>query len=140
MFMSENDSIFTKIIRGEIPAHKIYEDDKVFAMLDIHPVHPGHTLVITKQQVDDIFDLDEELYSHLMRVSHMLGNRIRERLQPKRVGIIVEGFMVPHVHVHLVPIENGDDISTSRSKEDMLSEPDHEHLAEVAEKLTSATD
>src|SRR5690349_7539733 len=97
------DSIFTKIIKGEIPSHKIYEDDKTFAFLDLHPKLPGHTLVISKKQVDHIWDLPDEDYQALMKSVKKVGQRIREVLNPKRVGIQVEGLGVPHTHVHVFP-------------------------------------
>ena len=97
-------SIFTRIINGEIPADKIYEDDRVMAMLDIHPLHEGHTLVILKKQIDHILDLDDDDYVYLWQVSKKIGKHIRAVLNPPRLGVVVEGFGVPHVHIHLIPI------------------------------------
>ncbi|HSX53056.1 MAG TPA: HIT domain-containing protein [Patescibacteria group bacterium] len=127
-----NDSIFTKIVKGEIPAHKVYEDDKTLAFLDIHPTKPGHTLVIPKMQVEFIWDLPEEDYQALMGTVKKVGSRIREVLKPKFVGMAVEGIAVPHTHVHVFPFET---VEEYHHIADPNSEPDHAALAEMAKKL-----
>jgi histidine triad (HIT) family protein len=124
-------SIFTKIISGEIPCHKVYEDDRVLAFLDIEPVTEGHTLVIPKKQVDHLWDLEDELYRHLMEVSKQVANRQREVLQPKRVGMAVEGFNVPHAHVHVFPMERG----LAETINGKIPKPTPEQLAAVAKRL-----
>lgn len=129
--MSE-PSIFTRIINGEIPAYKIYEDDRVIAFLDLHPQNPGHTLVVPKVQVDHIWDLSDIDYDYLWQVVRKLGNHIRKVIDSPRVGIVVEGFGVPHTHVHLVPIYHGNDL---KKPQDLDAEPDSTALAEMAEKL-----
>ncbi len=126
------DSVFTKIIRGEIPCHKVYEDDHVIAFLDVHPLAQGHTLVVPKQQIDHLWDLDDETYEYLWRVTKRLGAHIKDVLQPVRVGVVVEGFGVPHVHIHLVPIEHGDDL---KKQQDLSGGIDHEVLAATAKKI-----
>jgi histidine triad (HIT) family protein len=126
------DSIFTKIINGEIPCHKVYEDDEVIAFLDVHPMAEGHTLVVPKRQIDHVWDLDRKTYAHLFGVTKRLGKHIRTVLQATRVGLVVEGFGVPHAHIHLIPIEHGDDL---KRPQDMSAPIDHESLAAVAEKL-----
>lgn len=126
------DSIFTKIIKGEIPSYKIYEDDKVIAFLDVHPLSEGHTLVVPKVQVDHIWDLDRDTYRYLFGITKRLGTHIRSTLQPARVGMVVEGFGVPHTHIHLVPIEHGNDL---KKPQDLASPIDHDALAVVATKL-----
>ncbi len=126
------ESIFTKIIKGEIPCHKIYEDDKTLAFLDIHPAVTGHTLVIPKVQVDHLWDLSEEDYVALMQTAKIVAQRLRERLPTKRVGMRVEGFDVPHAHIHLLPANSGSDV---RASSDHDSEPDHNVLIELAKKL-----
>lgn len=107
-------SIFTKIINREIPADIIYEDESFIAFLDVNPLHDGHTLVIPKKEIDYIFDLDDETYLSLMEISKKIAKIIDERLKSKlnfkRVGIIVEGFGVPHVHVHLIPLTDPFDL------------------------------
>lgn len=101
-----SDSIFTKIIKGEIPAHKVYEDKKTFAFLDIQPIKPGHVLVVPKKQVD-IWDLSNEDFQALMETVRKVARRIQEVLNPKRVGIQVVGIDVDnHAHVHVFPFNN----------------------------------
>src|SRR5689334_21086022 len=97
------DSIFTKIINGEIPCHKVYEDDKTLAFLDIHPVQPGHTLVIPKRQVEFVWDLDDEMYAAVMATTKKVARRLREVMSVPYVGEQVVGVDVPHAHVHLIP-------------------------------------
>ncbi|MGB5481511.1 MAG: HIT family protein [Eudoraea sp.] len=98
------ESIFTKIINGDIPSYKIAEDDKYFAFLDINPNAKGHTLCIPKKEVDKIMDMDEALYLGLMAFSRRVGKAIQAAIDCKRVGITVIGLEVPHVHVHLIPL------------------------------------
>ncbi|QCT39505.1 HIT family protein [Candidatus Saccharibacteria bacterium oral taxon 955] len=125
-------SIFTKIIKGEIPCHKIYEDETAIAFLDVHPQVEGHTLVIPKQQVDHLWDLDDGLYNHLWSVAKKLAVHIRDRVPEPRVSALVMGYGVPHAHIHLIPIASEDDI---RKPQDTESPINHEALAKVAEKL-----
>lgn len=129
---TQEDSVFTKIIKGEIPCHKIYEDDKTIAFLDIHPVQPGHTLVIPKVQVDHVWDLSDEDYTALTNTVKKISLHLREHLNVQRVGLQVIGFDVPHAHIHLVPMNT---ISEFRETPDMNAEPDHQALAALAQKL-----
>ena len=129
------DSVFSKIIRGEIPCHKVYEDAHTFAFMDIRPINPGHMLIVTKKEVDHLWDLDHEPYSHLMDTAKKVALRIKEVLNPPRVGMNVEGFGVPHVHLHVYPLHKGLE-STMKdyiSKEDQ-SASDKE-LQEMAVRL-----
>ncbi len=103
------DSIFTKIIKGEIPCHKVYEDDKTLAFLTINPIHPGHTLVIPKEQVEVLWELSEDTYQAVMATCKKVASRIQEVLHPPHVGAHVAGTEVPHVHVHLFPFDSDDD-------------------------------
>ncbi len=98
-------SIFTRIIKGEIPCYKIAEDDDFFAFLDINPNAVGHTLCVPKKEVDKILDLNEETYIGLMRFARKVGLAIEAAVPCKRVGITVIGLEVPHVHVHLIPLQ-----------------------------------
>jgi histidine triad (HIT) family protein len=125
-------SIFTRIINGEIPANKIYEDDHVIAVLDLHPQFPGHTLVIPKNQVDHVWDLSDDDYEFLWSAVKKIGSHIREVIGSPRVGVVVEGFGVPHCHVHLIPIYHGNDL---KKPQDLEAEPDFTALAAMAEKL-----
>ncbi len=126
------DSIFTKIIKGEIPCYKIYEDDKTLAFLDIHPLQPGHTLVIPKVQVDHIWDLDDGDYKAVMDTSKIVANRLREVLKPERVGVKVVGTDVPHAHVHLFPFNTDNEF---HAKQDFNYQPTNEELAKIAKQL-----
>jgi histidine triad (HIT) family protein len=126
------DSIFTKIIKGEIPCHKIYEDDKTLAFLDIHPIQPGHTLVIPKIQIDHLWDLPDEDYQAVTKTCKKVALRLRERLEVRRVGVQVIGVDVPHAHVQLIPFNIAEEYHTPQ---DMSAEPDHPALAELAKKL-----
>lgn len=125
-------SIFTKIINGEIPCHKVYEDDKTLAFLDIHPIQPGHVLVVPKAQIDHIWDLPPDDYQALMNTAKKVARRIREVLRPARVGMQVVGIDVPHAHVHIFPFDN---MWQFRNQPDMSAEPDHQALAKMAKKL-----
>lgn len=129
---SEPDSIFTKIIKGEIPCHRVYEDERTIAFMDIHPAQPGHVLVVPKVQVDHFQDLDNADYTALWQTVKLVARKIKTELQPKRVGVHVEGFDVPHAHVHLIPINHGFSDFAPPSQE---LEPDHEALAAMAKKL-----
>ncbi|WP_163408816.1 HIT family protein [Flavobacterium ajazii] len=103
-------SIFTKIINGDIPAYKIAEDDNFLAFLDINPNAKGHTLCIPKQETDKIFDLDDELYLGLMKFSKKIAIALEKTVPCKRVGIAVVGLEVPHAHVHLIPLNEMDEM------------------------------
>lgn len=124
-------TIFTKIIKGEIPSHKIYEDPKSFAFLDIHPVQPGHVLVVSKMQVDNIWDLPDEDYQALMGAVKHIAFSMQQKLE-KRVGAQVVGIDVPHAHVHLIPFSSAEEF---KAEQDMNTEPNHDELAKMAEKL-----
>ncbi len=126
-----SDSIFTKIIKGEIPAYKIYEDDKTLAFLDIHPKQPGHTVVVPKSQIDVIWELDDESYRHLWATAKKIADHMQSVLG-KRIGAQVEGIGVPHAHIHLFPFETTDEFLVHQ---DMHAEPDHSALAAMAKKL-----
>lgn len=125
------DSIFTKIIKGEIPCHKVYEDSKILAFLDVNPAQPGHTLVIPKQQVEFVWDLDEETYHALMDVSKKIAQRMRKVLEVPYVGEQVIGVDVPHAHVHLIPFSD----PLTWTKPHHVDNPDHAQMAELAKKL-----
>lgn len=126
------DSIFTKIIRGDIPSYKVYEDDKTIAFLDINPTQPGHTLVIPKKQIEFLWDLPEDDYQAVMASCKKVALRLREVLGVKYVGIKVVGEDVPHAHVHLVPFNTTAEYYARRPTD---PEPDHKDLEQMAAKL-----
>jgi len=107
-------SIFTKIVSGEIPCYKIAEDDKYLAFLDVNPNAKGHTLCIPKQEINKIFDMEEELYMGLMAFSRKVAKALEKTIDCKRVGVAVIGLEVPHVHVHLIPLQDMDDMRFQR--------------------------
>ncbi len=107
-------SIFTRIIKGEIPCYKIAEDSDNFAFLDIQPNAPGHTLCIPKREVDKLTDMDAEAYISLMRFSRKVALALEESMDCKRVGMTVIGLEVPHVHVHLIPLREMADATFQR--------------------------
>jgi len=100
-------SIFTKIIRGEIPSHKVYEDDYAFAFLDVNPRQKGHTLVVPRLEVDEMFDLPPEEFEGLWRAIRVIGDGIKRAIGCSRVFVTVIGIDVPHAHVHLIPSTDG---------------------------------
>ncbi len=122
--------IFCKIARGEIDSAKIYEDDKFFAFLDMKPINPGHILVVPKKHIDNIFDIEEPLYSELFQIAKKLSQPIKNALKSRRIGISVEGFGVSHAHIHLVPINRGYELDPNRAKPATPKE-----LSEVAKKI-----
>jgi histidine triad (HIT) family protein len=125
------DSIFTKIIKGEIPAQKIYEDDKTIAFLTIQPVREGHTLVVPKIQVDQYIDLPDEDYDALWRTVKKVAARLRDVSGRERIGIVIKGIDVPHTHVHLIPFNRDESLKADGKPEVVAPEV----LAIVAEKL-----
>lgn len=123
-------TIFTKIINGEIPSYKVAEDENYFAFLDINPNAKGHTLVIPKQEVNKIFDLDEATYAGLMSFAYRVAKALEKSVVCKRIGMSVVGLEVPHVHVHLIPITIMDDMRFT--KKEKLS---HDEFVVLAEKI-----
>ncbi len=129
------DSLFTKIIHGEIPCHKVYEDEKTFAFMDIHPVQPGHVLVVTKTQIPNFYELTNDDYQALMSTVKNVAERLkREYPNKKRIAVIIEGLDIDHVHVKLFPIDTGEEL---RTLPDDDIETDNAALAELAQRLAS---
>ncbi len=126
-------TIFSKIIRGDIPCHKIGETDKYFAFLDISPLAMGHVLVVPKQEVDYIFDLDSRTLAGLMTFSKKIAKAIKAAVPCQRVGVAVIGLEVPHAHIHLIPLQTVADINFERPK----LKPTPSELAEVAAAIRS---
>lgn len=124
-----HDSIFTKIIQGDIPAEKVYEDDLTIAFLTVEPIQPGHTLVIPKKQVDHLWDLDDEIYHAVMATAKKVAQHMKEVLQVSRIGVKVIGEEVPHAHIHLIPFNSVAEFNSPAR----LAAPND--LAEMAKKL-----
>jgi len=120
-------SIFTKIISGEIPCYKIAENDDFFAFLDINPNAKGHTLVVPKMEVNKLFDLDKETYANLFSFSRKIALALEKSIPCKRIGMSVIGLEVPHVHVHLIPLQAMQDITFS--KKETFSKDEMEEIA-----------
>ncbi|UOB16256.1 HIT family protein [Abyssalbus ytuae] len=125
-------SVFTKIINGEIPSYKIAEDDNFFAFLDINPNAIGHTLCVPKKEVDKIFDLDATTYAGLMEFSRKVALALEKAVKCKRVGIAVVGLEVPHVHIHLIPLNKMSEITFQHKVQ--LSREEFEQIAESIRK------
>ena len=130
-------TIFTRIIKGEIPSYKVAENDKFYAFLDINPLQKGHTLVVPKlaePEADYIFDLDEDILSEMLVFSKQVAQGIKAATNCKRVGLAVIGLEVPHVHMHLIPINQEGDMSFSNPKMTLPAD----EMAEIARSITSA--
>ena len=127
-------TIFSKIILGDIPSYKIAEDDKFYAFLDINPMTKGHTLVVPKQEIDYIFDLDDVLLGKMIMFSKRVALAIEKAISCTRVGMMVIGLEVPHAHIHLVPIQNEGDLNLSNPKLKLSSD----EFIEIADKIKKA--
>lgn len=123
-------SIFSRIVAGEIPAHKLREDDRFLAFLDVRPIRAGHTLVIPKQEIDELFDLPDDLLGGLFVFARPVAAAIKAESGAARVGVAVVGVEVPHAHVHLVPLDDAHDIDFRRAQP-----ADQDELAALAERL-----
>lgn len=126
-------SIFTKIINGEIPSYKIAEDEKCYAFLDISPLAEGHTLVVPKQEVDYIFDLDDELLTHLHLFAKKVAKAMKEVIECEKIGMAVIGLDVRHTHIHLVPLKEVGDLNFAKSKLELPKE----RMQEIANLISS---
>ncbi len=111
-------SLFTKIIDGELPGRFVWRDDDAVAFLTINPLQPGHTMVVPRAEVEDWLDLEPSLAAHLMEVAQAIGLAQREAFDPRRVGMIIAGLEVPHVHLHVVPIRSEADLSFAHADQD----------------------
>ncbi len=109
-------SIFTKIVKGEIPSYKVYEDKNFLAFLDINPLKKGHTLVIPKKEVDYIFDIDSKEYQNLWNTAKKIALGMKKVIECNRISIVVMGLEVPHAHIHLIPLDSVQDIDFSQPK------------------------
>jgi histidine triad (HIT) family protein len=128
-------TIFTKIIRGEIPCYKVAEDDRYFAFLDINPLRAGHTLVVPRQETDYVFDLDDEQLKGLIIFSKKVAAAIKSVFPCNRIGIAILGLEVPHTHVHLVPMDSMEDINFKNPKLKFTPEEFKEIAAKISCKV-----
>ena len=127
-------SIFSKIIAGDIPCHKIAENDQFLAFLDIMPLAKGHVLVIPKVEIDYIFDMDDQLLASMHVFAKAVAVQLKKAIPCKRIGVAVIGLEVPHAHIHLIPLQHVSDINFERPK----LEISQEELAEIAERIRTA--
>lgn len=127
-------SIFSKIIAGEIPCHKVAESDKFLAFLDIMPVQKGHVLVVPKEEVDYIFDIEDDLLGEMMVFSKEVAKKIKAAFPCNRVGVTVIGLEVPHAHIHLIPINSLHDMDFTKEKLSLSSD----ELSEIARRISDA--
>ncbi|MFT6501852.1 MAG: histidine triad (HIT) family protein [Crocinitomicaceae bacterium] len=127
-------SLFSKIVSGDIPCHKVAENDKFLAFLDLNPLREGHTLVIPKVEIDYIFDVEDTLLGEMMIFSKCVAKKIKDTFPCNRIGVTVIGLEVPHAHIHLIPIDTLDDMNFSKEK----MSPSQEELAHTASILLKA--
>ena len=125
-------TIFSRIIAGEIPCYKVAEDERFFAFLDINPLKKGHTLVVPKQEVDYLFDLDDETLAAMSLFAKKVAKKIEREIACARVAVVVLGLEVPHAHIHLIPIDDENDVDFHRERQKLT--PDE--FREIAEKLS----
>lgn len=126
-------TIFSRIVAGEIPSYKVAEDENYFAFLDINPLTEGHTLVIPKQEVDYIFDLDDTTLSGMMLFAKRVAAKIKREIAYKRVAVVVLGMEVPHAHIHLIPIQSENDVDFHREKLRLTPEEFQKIAAKLSE-------
>jgi len=124
--------LFCKIVKKELPSYKIWENENFLAFLDINPINPGHTILVPKKHVDYIFDLEEPLYSEMFKIVKQLSKVLKQAIGSKKIGLIIEGFAVPHAHIHLIPINRGNELNPSRAKKG-----DPKQLLKIAENIRS---
>ena len=129
-------SVFTKIVKGEIPSYKVAENEHFYAFLDIHPLTKGHTLVIPKQETDYIFDIDDAVYKELWAFAKKVAKGIEFAVPCLRVGIAVLGLDVPHAHIHLIPLNNMEDFDFKKKKLNL----EKEEFIEIAAAISKAID
>lgn len=128
-------SVFSKIIKGEIPSYKVAETDKYYAFLDIAPLQKGHTLVVPKREEDYLFDLEDEELAGLMVFAKKVAQAIEKSIPCERVGVAVIGLDVPHAHIHLVPLHSGNDLNFSNPKKEFSQEEMKACAAEIASHM-----
>lgn len=128
-------SIFTKIINGEIPCHKVAETEDAIAFLDIRPLKRGHTLIVPKQEVDKLFDLPHDTYTKVMDLAYRVGQAMEKSIPCKRIGVAVLGLEVPHAHVHLIPIDSERDLNFANERMSFTDEEWEQTVKEIQAEL-----
>jgi len=128
-------TIFTKIVEGEIPAYKVAEDEKYLAFMDVSPVAKGHTLVIPKKEIDYLFDIDDELYAGLQLFAKKVAVGLKKAVPCKKVGVLVLGLEVPHAHIHLIPMQDENDVLNFKDKVKMEEDEMMELSKKIAENI-----
>ncbi|MEI6850663.1 MAG: HIT family protein [Candidatus Saccharibacteria bacterium] len=129
----QEPSLFTKIIRKEIPANIIYEDEQVIAFLTIHPLAEGHTLVVPKKQVEQIWDLEPDDYNYLWKTAQKIALHLRSVMNVDKVGVVVKGFEVPHTHIHLIPVNRHSGVNFD--PEPSPPAEDNDNLVAIADRI-----
>jgi len=127
-------SLFTKIINGDIPSYKVAESDRYLAFLDINPLAKGHVLVVPKEEVDYVFDLEDDLLAGLHVFAKSVARKMEKVISCERIGVAIIGLEVPHAHVHLIPLKSVEDINFSRPKLDL----EEEELEQIARSIREA--
>lgn len=128
-------TIFTKIVEGDIPSYKIYEDEKFYAFLDINPMAKGHTLVIPKKEIDYLFDVDDTILSEMIVLSKKIAKAIEQAINCTRVGMMVIGLEVPHAHIHLIPIQKEGDMNLSNKRVELTNDEFEKIATEISSFL-----
>jgi len=124
------ECILCKILKGEISSHKVWEDKEFFAFMDINPVNPGHVLLVPKKHVDYIFNLPDGEYKKIFEHAKFISSAIQRATKAKRIGMAIEGLSVPHAHIHLIPVNNPNDLDPCRARK-----AEHNELQQMAEKI-----
>ncbi len=125
--------LFCNFVNNEEDCFKVWEDDLFIAFLDIHPINPGHTLVVPKKHYADVFEMDKSTYSRIFEVARFLASKMKLAFDAPRVGLAIEGFGVEHVHIHLVPVYKGNELNPERAKEVSAEELRHSQVKLIAE-------
>ena len=127
--------IFCKIVRGEVSCYNVYEDKDTLAFLDIHPINPGHMLVIPKNHYPNFYDSEEKDYLLVMKTARKMARIINKKFSPKKVGLLIAGWDVDHSHIHVVPMEDYHDLTSKRYIEGKRSNPSKEQMREILNKI-----
>jgi histidine triad (HIT) family protein len=133
--LMEKDCIFCQIMGEEVPSYKVYEDEHTFAFLDIKPINPGHILVIPKKHEPDFYKLDDESYMAVFNTVKKLSVVVEEKIKPTRVGLMIAGWDIPHVHVHIVPMHDYHDITSKSLIEEIQNEYKEGEAEEIAKEI-----